>query len=367
MSLRFADRVLVPLALVLGALAIAPASQAADKYAAEFLRVGAGARALGMGGAFLAVADDATAGYWNPAGLNYLKNKSVLYMHSEEQRSQVHYDFLAVALPQGGEAGERSALGLSLVRLGVDDIPVTPTIEDLRAGIDFEDGDGDPSTNLVTENNGTWDPGERLFLTDFELKSSNDFAGLFSYSRDFSKKLTLGGSVKVLYRTLVGHSAWGAGLDVGALYNVRPNVSLALVGKDLTSTLVSWDTGKREHVAPSLSLGGQLTHAFSAQHVVTVAADVRLDKVGRRVDSNFGSSSLAGELHTGVEYWYHNSLAVRTGVNGRDLTFGAGLRNKGLGVDFAAMFNRFFESDGVAFASDQDQGVGYRVSGSFDW
>jgi hypothetical protein len=120
-------------------------------------------------------------------------------------------------------------------------------------------------------------------------------------------------------------------------------------------------------VAPSLSLGGQVTHAFSPNHVVTVAADVRTDFVGRRVDSNFGSSSLAGELHVGAEYWFHNSLALRTGLNGRDLTFGAGLRNKGLGVDFAAMFNRFFESDGVSFASDQDQGVGYRVSGSFDW
>ncbi len=361
-------RVLAVCALALGLPGLGGGmAQAADKYAAEFLRVGAGARALGMGGAFLAVSDDATAGYWNPAGLNYLKNKSLLYMHSEEQHSQVHYDFLSVALPQGGEAGHRSALGLSLVRLGVDDIPVTPQVKDLRPGIDFEDGDGDPSTNLATENNGTWDPGERLFLSDFTLKSANDFAGLFSYSKDLSHKVTLGGSVKVLYRTLVGHSAWGAGLDVGALYNLKPNVSLALVAKDLTTTLVSWDTGRRESVAPSLALGGQVTHAFSPNNVVTVAADVRTDFIGRRTDSNFGNGSVAGELHAGVEYWFHNSLALRTGVNGRDLTFGAGLRNKGLGVDFAAMFNRFFETDGVTFASNEDQGVGYRVSGSFDW
>jgi len=49
------------------------------------------------------------------------------------------------------------------------------------------------------------------------------------------------------------------------------------------------------------------------------------------------------------------------------LTFGAGLRNKSLGIDFAAMFNRFFETDGVTFAGDEDQGVGYRISGSYDW
>ena len=360
---RLCGRALALLAL----LALASPVGASDKYAAEFLRVGAGARALGMGGAFLAVSDDATAGYWNPAGLNYLEHKSVLYMHSEEQHSQVHYDFLGVALPQGGDEGKRSALGISLVRLGVDDIPVTPTVGELRPGIDFEDGDGDPSTNLPTENNGVWDPGERLFLTDFELKSSNDFAGLFSYSKDLSGKFTMGASVKVLYRTLVGHSAWGAGLDLGSMYNVKKNITLALVAKDLTSTLVSWDTGTKEHVAPSLSLGGQYTHAFSPQHVVTLAADTRIGFEGRRTDSNFGSDSMDGTLHAGVEYWFHNALAVRTGISNRDLTFGAGLRNKGLGVDFAAMFNRFFETDGVSFPGDEDQGVGYRISGSYDW
>ena len=47
-----------------------PAGHAADEgaHAAEFLSHGVGARALGMGGAFVAVADDATATYWNPAG-----------------------------------------------------------------------------------------------------------------------------------------------------------------------------------------------------------------------------------------------------------------------------------------------------------
>jgi hypothetical protein len=362
---RSGARALVLTLLIAFALPAATAS-ATDKYAGEFLRVGAGARALGMGGAFLAVADDATAGYWNPAGLVYLQHKSVQYMHSEEQHSQVGYDFLGLALPQGGEPGKRSALGVSIVRLGVDDIPVTPTAEQLRPGIDFEDGDGNPSTNLPTESNGVWDVGERLFLSEFEYKSSTDLAGLFSYARNLSSKFTLGGSLKVLYRTLVGHSAWGAGLDAGLTYDVAPRATLAFVARDLTTTFMSWDTGTSESIAPSLSFGGQYTAPLGAKHVITGAADVRVDLESERIDSNFGGDGVAGEIHVGAEYWYNNALALRSGVSGRDLTFGAGFRRKGLGIDYAAIFNRQFGSD-VDFAADENQGVAHRVSGSFDW
>src|SRR5271157_5990169 len=49
----------------------------ADEYAGESLAIGVGARALGMGGAFVAVADDASTSYWNPAGLVNVKGVEV--------------------------------------------------------------------------------------------------------------------------------------------------------------------------------------------------------------------------------------------------------------------------------------------------
>ena len=68
----------------------------ADKYTGEFLKLGVGARALGMGGAFAGLADDASAAYWNPAGLAYLKTNQFMPTHSEEFGGILGYDFYEI-------------------------------------------------------------------------------------------------------------------------------------------------------------------------------------------------------------------------------------------------------------------------------
>src|SRR5262249_40893470 len=114
------------------AAAAAAAPAQATKYAGEFLKVPVGARAIGIGGAFVAVDDDATAPYWNPAGLIYLPYKEVLPQHSEQFGSLVNHDYLGGVLPLGGPQGHQQALGVGIIRLAVDDIPVTPRPGQLR-------------------------------------------------------------------------------------------------------------------------------------------------------------------------------------------------------------------------------------------
>src|SRR5512141_108181 len=100
MSARKSLSALLVLAVALAVLATGSAL-AADKYAGEFLKLGVGARALGMGGAFVGLSDDATAGYWNPAGLGFLQTHTFLPSHAEEFGQALNYDFAAYVHPLG--------------------------------------------------------------------------------------------------------------------------------------------------------------------------------------------------------------------------------------------------------------------------
>jgi hypothetical protein len=368
----------LPLALSLAGVA------RADKYAGEFLRVPAGARAVGMGGAFVSLANDGSASWWNPAGLALLGQREILYQHAEQFGGAENYDFGSFSFPISKEGNRSQTAAVTLIRLGVDNIPVTPDPAGLRPGIDFEDDDGDPSTNLPTENNGRWDPGERLFLDagSFRFASANDWALLGSYARPFGEKITAGASLKIVYRTLPDYSgdvsAWGAGLDAGMTYTVSPKLRLGFVAHDLTTTYMSWDTGTSEHVPPAFTVGGSYDLAIAPQHALTLALDVPFDFQGHEMDQYFGvgiktdstgqatgTGGLSGTFHAGAEYRYRGTLALRTGMMGRDLTFGAGFHHDKIGVDYAAVFSRFFGSDVSGFSGDGNLDVTHRISGSY--
>ncbi len=97
------------LAILLGfpALAFADFSSAANgTTAADFLNIGVGARAIGMGGAYTAVADDATAMYWNPAGLSRVVAKTATFMDAPYiANSSLDYGAYAQNLGKWGAIG----------------------------------------------------------------------------------------------------------------------------------------------------------------------------------------------------------------------------------------------------------------------
>ena len=106
-------------------------------------------------------------------------------------------------------------------------------------------------------------------------------------------------------------------------------------------------------------------HCFAhraAESVLAVNRHVHVVKI-----SVIYNEGITADVRTGLEYWYRDMLALRTGVNGKDLAFGAGLRYKQVGVDYAASLNRFFAADDPNYPSDTNLEVTHLVSLGVNW
>ena len=153
------------------------AVHAASRYAGEFLGLGAGARSAALGSAYVALVDDATAGYWNAAGLSALSSRQVHLTHSEHFSGLIQRDFVAIARPGRLLHG----MALSLVRMGIDDIHFTELPDPLQP----------PSTD------------NRPLIASTE--QSADYALYLSGSRRLGARLSLGLSAKAIYRQVASY------------------------------------------------------------------------------------------------------------------------------------------------------------------
>ncbi len=157
---------------------------------------GFGARAMGMGNAFTALADDPTAVYWNPAGLDYIYQQSVTLFHASLYEG-ASYDFLGYAYP----TLDLGTFAIGIARIGIGDIPQTNR--------NFED------------------------LATF---SRERYQVYFSYGLKLPWDLAGGLSVKVNRSAWPGLTGYGktvgvgVGMDLGLMY--RPTFSLSPYMRD---------------------------------------------------------------------------------------------------------------------------------------
>lgn len=129
--------------------------QTAPKYSNEFLSLGVGGRALGMGGAQVSQVNDVTAGYCNPAGLALAKGDIQLaFMHNEYFAGIAKYDYLGLTAP----IDSMRQIGVSVLRFGIDDIANT---------IDLKDKDGNINYDRITG----FSAADYAFLISFASKS----------------------------------------------------------------------------------------------------------------------------------------------------------------------------------------------------
>lgn len=313
----------------------------AQKYSNEFLSIGVGARAQGLGNAVIANIQDVTAATWNPAGLAGIEvpGLQIGAMHSEWFGGVGKFDYLGVSIPTA-QANRR--LAFSLIRFGVDEIPNTLSLYESDGSVNFDN------------------------VTEF---SAADYAFLGSYAQALKAKagqFLIGGNIKVIHRRIGPFAtAWGFGIDLGIQYKIG-NWRFGAVGKDLTSTFNAWSFNFTEEEKKVLEITNNEIPISSVevtkpQVLLGVARRFQINKVGimpeldltvttdGKRNTLISSNPLSIDPSLGIEADYNRFIFVRMGVSQfqREKDFdnketiavrpaiGVGLKISSLQIDYA--------------------------------
>ena len=326
--LKFVFIILTPLLM---------ASQTTRKYSNEFLNIGVDASALGMSNAVVASSDDVNSGYWNPAGLVHLEDSEAAIMHSSYFANIANYNYIAFAMP----LDDRSAVSLSLIRFGVDDILDTTKLIDQQGVINYD---------------------------RINLFSAADYALTFSYARRLPVPgWNYGVNAKVI-RRIIGDfaSSWGFGLDLGIQFESN-DWKFGLMARDVTTTFNAWainadrlqdikdaipgqnqeEPEATELTLPKLQLGMSKLFTFNYDYTLRTEVDLicRFEENNDLISSSFVSINPA----LGLEFGYTDLVFFRSGLgnfqnelqldNSTPLTFqpnfGVGFKYNGIFLDYA--------------------------------
>ncbi|MEQ9402981.1 MAG: PorV/PorQ family protein [Cyclobacteriaceae bacterium] len=274
------------------------------KYSNEFLNIGVSARSFGMGFTAVSFVDDATSGFWNPAGLNDLSSDHQLsLMHSSYFGGLANYDYLGFAT----SIDDESKIGLSVIRFAVDDIPDTRFLIDVNGAINYD---------------------------NIEFFSSADYGFLLSYARKLPilGGISAGGNLKIIHRVVGSFSkAWGFGFDVGFQKEIN-KWKLGLVAKDVLGTFNAWThnaeevediyalTGNDiplnsiEITLPRMIMGGSRSFNLTENFGLMSSIDVDLTFDGKR-NTLVRTDFISIDPKAGMEFDYKKAGFLRVGVN----------------------------------------------------
>lgn len=226
---------------------------------AQFLKIGQSPRAEAMGGAFTAVADDAYAPQFNPAGLAQITRKKLALNHLDFIED-INSQFVSFVLPVNKLAG---SLGVSFNYVDLGDIQRRDSTGAAAGG-------------------------------DNDLSS---YAGQLTWGQAFGNQVALGASAKFINQDLAGFSESGFAFDVGGLVYAVPN-RLA-VGVSALNLGPKQKLGSRDEDLPLTFRGGAAYYFIPEEWVLSL--DVEKERDTDAV------------LHGGTEYIYKNQFVIRGG------------------------------------------------------
>lgn len=244
----------------------------------EFLRLGGGARPLGMGEAYVGLANDVSAMFYNPAGLAQIAFPEILTM-SNNWFLDVKQQIAGFILPT------------NLVVIGIG-----------YSGLSSGDIQGYDQNGAATSN----------------FNTSSSSLNL-SFGRKINPNLSLGIGIKTITEKLESRSGTAAAMDAGLLYRVNRNLRLGAAAMNLGSgiTFITENT--------PLPTSYRLGAAFSTilfEEDINMAAD-------------YVSYPEGAKLNLGVEYLVRNTLAIRVGSSSGVLRAGLGITANLLSIDYA--------------------------------
>ena len=195
--------------------------------AAKFLSIGVGSKAVGMGGAYTSIANDATAMYWNPAGVSFYNTKEVYFNHAN-WIADISFDYFGITIP----TGRKSIIGFNITSVTMDEMEVTRY--------------------------GNEDTGETFRAADYAFGST--------FSVNLTDRFSLGFNGKYIQQSIANSHAGGLALDIGTLFTTpfgfRLGSSISNFGPKLNMTgddlLIGADVdenidGNNESVTSTLS------------------------------------------------------------------------------------------------------------------
>lgn len=242
---------------------------------------GAGARALGLGGGFTSVADDATAVFYNPAGLSHLQSQEASFMQMTlfEGASYGSAFWAYPILDFGG-------VGVGLMRLGT---------------------------------------GEILRRSDYVARGEFSYSytqALFAVGHTVRDVISVGLSGKIVSQSLDTHSDYGMGVDLGLFAPLYRRFQLGLILRDAIRPELKLD--QTSESVPTSIAGGLAVKNTKITDRLRVTASFELEKVGRR----------STKVHAGGEAIFDDKYAIRSGYDRDNFSFGIGGRFNRIGVDY---------------------------------
>ncbi|MDZ7723116.1 MAG: PorV/PorQ family protein [candidate division KSB1 bacterium] len=311
----------------------------AGEYAADFLNIDVGARAAGMGGAFTAIADDATAFYWNPAGL---VSQNEIRFHADHVpvfNGLAQYNVLSAGFP----VQQNAALAVGWIRLGVDDIPryaplLSTTVDRLTSPQNRSDG----------QPIGYFSDNENAFFVSLSAAAFSEWDIGFGYNKyTVPIEFSFGLSGKYILHQLDDHAGSGQGIDAGLrmrFYNKMNDLpaaswlSIGLMARDVSRTAILWDTStkQQDRIDPRYRLGAAFSLPIGGWNSrVTVSCDRDLsDQV----------------WYAGAELDFFDTVVLRGGYRQQGPSAGAGLTLGMFRVDYAFVMHELAHTHRVSGA-----------------